>query len=222
MRTTLKLWKALNWPNRISLLRLLLVGPFIVLLLNQPDWPWARHAALAIFVAMGISDGLDGMLARRLNARTRLGAILDPLADKALIISAVVLLATRGAGVPPAALTLPNWLVVAVVAKDVWVVAGTVIVYMVTNSLRVRPTRAGKLCTVGQLILVGYTLLAPDLARLAEGLGRWGVLAGSWAVAGLAVFAIMSYTRLGLQFTMTEDKPLEDNGSRANHREPRD
>lgn len=213
MRTTLKLWRALNWPNRISLLRLLLVGPFIVLLLNQSDWPWARHAGLAIFVIMGLSDGLDGLLARRLNARTRLGAILDPLADKALIISAVVLLATRGvdSAAPGAApLTLPNWLVVAVVGKDLWVVAGTVIVYMVTDRLRVRPTRAGKLCTFGQLLLVGFTLLAPDFSRLAAGVGHWGVLAGSWAVAGLCLFAIISYTRLGLHFTMVEGKPLED------------
>lgn len=207
--TTPKCWKSLNWPNRISLLRLLLVGPFVVLLLNQGDWPWARHAALGIFLVMAVSDMLDGLLARRLNARTRLGAILDPLADKTLIIWAVVLLSTRGVGA--GGLLLPNWVVVAVVGKDLWVIAGTIVVYLVTDRLRVQPTLAGKACTFGQLILVGYALLAPDLDRLAEGLGRRGVLAASWAVAALSVLAIISYTRLGLAFTLAEGKPLEDN-----------
>ena len=207
-----KLWRALNWPNRISLARLILIWPFIVLLLNQTAWPWARHAALGVFVVMAVSDMVDGLLARRLDARTRLGAILDPLADKALIICAVVLLSTRGAG--PHGLTLPNWVVVAVVGKDLWVVAGTIVVLLVTERLRVHPTRAGKACTFGQLVLVGYTLLAPDLDRLADGLGRGGILAASWAVAALSLFAIISYTRLGLRFTLAEGKLLEDHNNR--------
>lgn len=209
-----KPWKALSWPNRISLLRLLLIGPFIVLLLNQFRWPWARHAALGIFVVTAWSDFLDGMLARRLNAKTRLGAILDPLADKALVISAVVLLSLPGTA-PDARHALPNWVVVAVVGKDLWVVIGCLVVYLVTDRLRVQPTAAGKACTVGQLVMVGYVLLAPDLDRLASGLGSWGSLVMSWTVAALCVFAIISYTRLGLSFVVAEDKPLENNHSGA-------
>jgi cardiolipin synthase len=214
---SLKPWKALNWPNRISLLRLLMVGPFVVLLMNQDAWAWARYVALGIFVVMGFSDMLDGMLARRLNARTRLGAILDPMADKALIICAVVLLSTRGSG--PNHLVLPNWVVVAVVGKDLWVIAGTIVVYLVTDRLRVQPTRAGKVCTFGQMIMVGYTLLAPDFDRLLDGLGQSGVLVTGWAVAVLSVLAIISYTRLGLRFTLAEGKPLEDDATRPSDRD---
>ena len=211
--TAPKLWRALSWPNRISLLRLLLIWPFTVLLLNRTQWPWARHAALAMFVVMAVSDLLDGMLARRLNAKTRLGAILDPLADKALIICAVVLLSRRSATVN--GFGLPNWVVVVVVGKDLWVVVGCLVVFLVTDRLRVQPTRVGKLCTFAQLVLVGYTLLAPDLERLADGLGSRGITLAGWAVAALSVLAIISYTRLGLRFTMAEGKPLEDNGQEA-------
>jgi cardiolipin synthase len=208
--TASKPWRALSWPNRISLLRLLLIWPFTVLLLNGPQWPWARHAALAIFVVMAVSDMVDGMLARRLNAKTRLGAILDPLADKALIICSVVLLSRRSAAAD--GMGLPNWVVVAVVGKDLWVVIGCLVVFLVTDRLRVQPTRAGKVCTFAQLVMVGYTLMAPDLERLATGLGSWGILLAGWAVAVLSVAAIISYTRLGLSFTIAEGKPLEDNG----------
>jgi len=207
--TAPKLWRALSWPNRISLLRLLLIWPFTVLLLNRAQWPWARHAALAMFVVMAVSDLLDGMLARRLNAKTRLGAILDPLADKALIICSVVLLSRRSAVTD--GLGLPNWVVVAVVGKDLWVVVGCLVVFLVTDRLRVQPTRTGKLCTFAQVVLVGYTLLAPDLEWLVAGLGSWGITLAGWGVAGLSVVAIISYTRLGLRFTMAEGKPLEDN-----------
>ena len=207
-------WKHLNWPNRISLLRLLLVGPFTLLLLNQHELAWARHAALGVFVVMGVSDFLDGLLARRMRLQTRLGAILDPLADKVLIVCAVVLLSSHGVGGRD---PLPDWVVVAVVGKDLWVVIGTVVVYLVTDRLRVQPNRAGKLCTFGQLIMVGWALLAPDMDGLVDGLGRWGLRAASWAVAALSVLAIISYTRLGLAFTQAEGKPLEDNASKANH-----
>ena len=107
--TAQKTWTALTWPNRISLLRLLLVWPFVLLLLNQRELGWARHAALGIFLVMGVSDFIDGLLARRLNARTRLGAILDPLADKVLIVCSVVVLSSPT--VAPGGLALPNWVV---------------------------------------------------------------------------------------------------------------
>jgi len=201
--------KGLNWPNRISLIRLLLVGPFVVLLINQQPWAWARHAALGIFVVMALSDFVDGLLARRTGAITRLGAILDPLADKVLVIFAVVLLSMDSIGA--GGRHLPNWVAVAVVGKDFWVIAGTLVVYLVTDHLRIRPTPAGKLSTLVQLVLVGYTLLAADVAKLSPRAASYGILAGSWAVAALSVIAIISYTRLGLAFVSAEGKPLDNN-----------
>lgn len=204
--------RAMNWPNRISLARLLLVGPFVVLLLNQQPWPWARHAALGIFVVMAVSDFVDGLLARRMGAMTRLGAILDPLADKVLVIFSVVLLSMDTVGA--AGYHLPNWVTVAVVGKDLWVIAGTIVVYLVTDRLRVQPTPAGKASTLGQLLLVGYTLAAADIARFSPDAADWGVMAGSWAVAALSVIAIITYTRLGLAFVSKEGKWLESSSDK--------
>ena len=87
-------WSALTWPNRITMLRLVLVAPFVMALLFSRQYePAARYTALGLFVVMAASDFVDGILARRLDQRTRLGAILDPLADKAMLICATVLLA---------------------------------------------------------------------------------------------------------------------------------
>ena len=200
--------RSLNWPNRISLGRLLLVGPFVVLLIYQHAWGWARHAALGIFILMAISDFVDGMLARRTGALSRLGAILDPLADKALVISAVVLLSMPSVGA--GGFGLPRWVAVAVVGKDLWVIAGTLVVYLVTDRLRVQPTFAGKLSTVGQLVVVAFALAAADIEAVSPAAARYGVLGGSWAVAALSILAIISYTRLGIAFVSAEGKPLED------------
>lgn len=205
-------WGSLSWPNRISILRLLLVAPFIVLLLNhdRQDWPWAWHAAVAIFFVMAVSDIIDGVLARRLNAKTRLGAMLDPLADKALIISAVVLLSRhdpQGHGV-----SLSNWVAVAVIGKDLWVIIGFIVIYLVTDRLRVQPTRSGKICTFGQILLVGTVLIAPYITWLFGRLVGYVAKGLSWTVVGLCVLAGISYTRLGLRFIAREQKPLDESG----------
>ena len=205
-----KPWKHLNWPNRISLIRLLLVAPFVILLVNQHHWPHARYAALAIFAGMALSDALDGVLARRLNARTRLGAILDPLADKVLIICSAVLLSLPESS--PDGLMLSNWIVVFIVGKDLWVILGFLVIYLVTDRFLIHPAKAGKACTVGQVIMVLCFLAGPDLNRLASGLGSRVALALSWVVAGLCVLAVISYTRMGLVFILQEEKPLEDTG----------
>jgi len=187
---------------------LLLIAPFVVLLMNQNDWPYARHLAMAIFVVMAFSDLLDGVLARRLNQMTRLGAILDPLADKALIICSVVLLSLPDTAVPAARIS--NWIVVIVVGKDLWVIVGFVVIYLVTDRLRVQPTMAGKAATVGQLTMVGFVLVAPDLNRLWENLGTYLATALTWIVAALSILAVVGYTRLGLRFVAAEEKPLEN------------
>ena len=201
-------WKHLNWPNRISLIRLLLVAPFVILLVNQRDWPYARYAALAIFAGMALSDALDGVLARRLNARTRLGAILDPLADKVLIICSAVLLSVPETS--PDGVTLSNWIVVFIVGKDLWVILGFLVIYLVTDRFLVHPAKAGKACTVGQVVMVLCFLAGPDLNALAAGLGSWIARAASWAVAALCVLAVIIYTRMGLIYVLQEEKPLED------------
>lgn len=206
-----KPWKHLNWPNRISIIRLLMVAPFVILLVNQHDWPYARYAAMAIFAGMAMSDFLDGILARRLNARTRLGAILDPLADKVLIICSAVLLALPETS--PDGLRLPSWTVVFIVGKDLWVILGFLVVYLVTDRFIIHPAKAGKACTVGQVVMVMCFLAGPDLNRLADNLGSRIALGASWVVAGLCAIAVISYTRMGLAYILKEQKPLEDSAA---------
>jgi cardiolipin synthase len=209
-----KPWKSLNWPNRITIIRLLLVAPFVILLTNQDTWPHARYAAMAIFAAMAFSDLLDGVLARRLHAHTRLGAILDPLADKVLIICSAVLLSLPQSA--PPGLRLSNWIVVFIVGKDLWVILGFLVIYLVTDKFLIHPAKAGKACTVGQLVMVLTFLAGPDLNRLTEQLGSRIALAASWAVAGLCALAVISYTRMGLAFIAQEEKPLENTGHKKN------
>jgi len=190
------------------MLRLLLVGPFVLLVMQQRIWPVARYLALGLFVAVAVSDAVDGVLARRMGAKTRLGAILDPLADKALVICAVVLLSLPHTSIKGA--KLDSWVVVFVVGKDLWVILGFLVIYLVTDRLRVQPTLVGKATTLGQLLMIGFVLIGPDLNRLGWRLGTRVVLVMSWAVAGLSVLAVIGYTRLGLRFIAEDQKLLEE------------
>ncbi len=201
-------WRYLSWPNRISLLRLLLIAPFVILMLNhrQHD-PQFRYLALGIFGLMAVSDFLDGFLARRMKLSSKLGAILDPIADKALIICAAILLALPESSVPGA--ILPNWVVVLIVGKDLWVVAGFVVMVLLTRKLHVQPNIFGKMATAAQLLMVIAILLNPELNTLGRQVGTrlaqvlWSV------VAALCVLAALTYTRLGLRFVLADIKHHE-------------
>lgn len=211
--------RGLSWPNRISLLRLLGVLPFVMLLLNQHDWPEARYYAMGIFGLMGISDYLDGYLARKTGQITRLGSILDPLADKVLITCSAILLATDFAHVPGA--RLPSWVAVSIVGKDLWVVLGFLVIHLVTGRVKIHPTRAGKVCTAGQIIMVAGVLLAPDINRLGDHAGSLMAQYMGYAVVALCLIAIASYTRLGLMMLSQHEshpagpKPLENDKNHA-------
>ncbi len=171
---------------------------------------------MGTFALMAMSDYLDGLLARKLGIKTRLGAILDPLADKALIISSVILLSIPEFCIPGA--QVPNWVVIAIVGKDLWVIVGFVVVYLVTDRLRVQPTLAGKASTFGQLIMLASVLLAPDLDLLIDGLGRWAAFGAGVGVVVLSICATISYTRLGLRFVLSEAKPLDESATKTTGR----
>lgn len=135
----------MNLPNLITLGRLLSV-PVAVYLLMQT----AYMAAFLLFVAAGISDALDGYLAKRYNQTTRLGAFLDPLADKTLLVSIYVTLGLQG--------DLPNWLVVLVVFRDLLIIGGAVLAPLVRVEVRIRPLAISKLNTAVQIGLAAFVL----------------------------------------------------------------
>jgi CDP-diacylglycerol--glycerol-3-phosphate 3-phosphatidyltransferase len=187
----------LSWPNRITITRILLIAPFVVCLLHLQDplyAPWPRYAALAIFALMAISDGLDGYLARRLQQRTRLGAFLDPMADKLLITCAMVMLGYAGTSV--VGKKIPDIVVVAAIAKDLLVIVGFMIIFFMSGQALVRPRLSGKACTAVQLLTVLSVLLWPDLPPWLTYLPDtlW------WLSLVLAVVAALDYVREGGQF----------------------
>lgn len=127
-------------PNLITALRLALVVPLVWLLVE------GRYGtALCLFAAMGISDAVDGYLAKRYHWDSTVGKYLDPLADKAMLVSAYLTLGWLG--------VLPGWLVALVILRDVVIVSGAVAYHFVTHRLRMTPTWLSKINTGAQVAL---------------------------------------------------------------------
>ena len=130
-----------NIPNILTLLRILLVPLAIWLIISD-----AFRAAFAVLVLAGATDGIDGYLAKRYGWTTELGAYLDPLADKLLLVSSFVTLGFR--------VLLPSWLVILVVSRDVMIVAGILLSVVIGEQVEMRPLAISKLNTVVQIGLV--------------------------------------------------------------------
>ena len=135
----------MNLPNLITFGRLLTV-PIAVYLMMQS----AYLAAFLLFLLAGVSDALDGYLAKRYNQTTELGAILDPLADKALLVGVYVTLGLQE--------NLPNWLVLLVVFRDVLIIGGVIILFLVRLEVRMRPLIVSKINTAAQIGLAAIVL----------------------------------------------------------------
>ncbi|WKN20618.1 CDP-alcohol phosphatidyltransferase family protein [Azotobacter vinelandii] len=144
-------------PNLLTLLRFLLVPPVAWSILAG-----AYGEALLLFVLAGSSDALDGFLARRFGWGSRLGALLDPLADKLLLVSGFVCLSLAG--------LIPGWLVLVVLARDVLIVAGALCYRWRVGRLEISPSRLGKLSTFLQSVLVSAVLLQASLMPAATAL----------------------------------------------------
>jgi cardiolipin synthase len=133
--------KASDLPNIITFIRFLLLPPVVLLLLNN------RHdAALLVFAVAGFSDALDGYLAKRYHWTSRLGALLDPLADKLMLVSAFVTLAWLG--------LIPVWLVGLIILRDVVIVTGAIVYNMRIEKLEAAPSVVSKINTFAQILLV--------------------------------------------------------------------
>jgi cardiolipin synthase len=135
----------LNLPNLITLTRLMSVPLLIWLIVGD-----RFGTAFWVFTAAGASDALDGYIAKRFDSRTRIGALLDPVADKALLSSVYVSLGLVG--------LLPNWLVILVVFRDVVIIGGFVLIQSVSAQRNFTPLFSSKLNTFVQITLVGYVL----------------------------------------------------------------
>jgi cardiolipin synthase len=175
----------INIPNILTVLRILVTPLFVIFLIRN------EHGyALLVFAFAGLSDGLDGLIARWLNQRSDLGAVLDPIADKLLLTAAYITLGILK--------DIPGWLAVVVISRDVMIVTGIAVLTFAEIHFDVRPTLISKWTTVSQILMVGVSLLGLDFP--------WAYtlqLALGWVTAGMTVLSGLHYTYLGLHILQT-------------------
>jgi len=138
-------------PNLITSLRIILTPIFIIYLINE-----RFLSALVVFVLAGLSDSVDGLIARLFNQKSRLGTFLDPLADKILLVAAFITLAIMD--------RIPPWLSVIVISRDVLILLGALILFLNNSDLTIRPSLLSKLTTCLQLTTVFVVLTKGHIA----------------------------------------------------------
>ena len=194
----------ITWATRITILRILLVFPFVSFMLKinahelgEKGQNAMRYFAIALFILMAISDGIDGFLARSRNQITRLGSFLDPIADKLLITCACLLLASKKAHVSD--FLLPSTVVVFIIGKDLLLLIGFIIVYFLTSRFLIAPVFVGKLATTVQLVMVASILVAPEVSNYFPG-WIWFLRFVWWSAAGTAILATFVYILKGSRY----------------------
>lgn len=165
-------------PNFITIARLLSV-PLIVWLMIADRF----LAATLVFVAAGISDAADGFIAKRFGAASELGAYLDPVADKALLVSVFMTLGFMG--------VLPPWVIILVVSRDILIIGGILMSYLIGNPMAVRPLRVSKINTAAQILLIALVLAdRSGAAVLHPLLPTAAVIVAALTVASAAAYLI--------------------------------
>ena len=163
-------------PNIITILRLVTVP----LIIYSVILGW-HVLAFWLFISAGISDAIDGFIAKRYNQRSELGAYLDPLADKALIVSLFVALGIQG--------QIPIWLTILVVSRDVFILCGIGVAALMGNPIDIDPLKISKVNTAFQITLVCMVLAAIAFEISAGPL----IKAGTLIVAGLTIASAIAY-----------------------------
>lgn len=161
-------------PNLITIARLILV-PLVIVMIVNARW----DAAFVLFVAAGVSDAIDGFIARRFDMRSELGAYLDPVADKALIVSLYITLAIVG--------IIPVWLVIVVVSRDLMIITAVILSWLMAKPVTIAPIVVSKLNTAAQIVF----------AALVLGSKSFGVELGAVMPAAQIVVAALTLTSMG-------------------------
>jgi cardiolipin synthase len=177
--------------NLLTILRLILIPVFVTAVYYQ-------HfvGALAVFLAAAITDGLDGLVARSFNQKTQLGAILDPMADKMLLVTAFVILTLPGF---PVIAPIPFWLTATTISRDVFIVLGAAVINMTTGFSGFRPSIPGKLNTFVQIATIVLFLTANAFDHFTRYLP-----VAFYATLGMAVFS-------GLHYILHANKLMSEN-----------
>jgi CDP-diacylglycerol--glycerol-3-phosphate 3-phosphatidyltransferase len=190
--------------NKITIVRILLIPVFVALAIyygesiqRHDPAEWERFAAIVVFLVAAASDGLDGYVARRYNQRSSLGVILDPIADKGLLLSGIITLSiSNWSQSDPDYGKFPIWFPVLIITRDAVILVGAAILhYLIGNKMKVRPHWTGKVATVCQMAAIAWVMLQFHFVPLI------------WVVALAGVFTAVSgfiYVLGGVRQLQTE------------------
>jgi CDP-diacylglycerol--glycerol-3-phosphate 3-phosphatidyltransferase len=153
--------------NKITLVRILMIPAFVTMALYYGEsikrgepLEWQRYLAIAIFLVAAVSDGLDGYIARRYNQKSALGVILDPIADKGLLLSGIITLSiSNWSDVDPQYGQFPTWFPVLVISRDGIILIGSAVLHVLNGKVRVRPAWTGKVATFLQMAAIAWVML---------------------------------------------------------------
>jgi cardiolipin synthase len=152
--------RILTVPNMLTVFRMVLIPVFVTLLFYQ-----RFILALAVFVLAGLTDGLDGLLARRFGQQSQLGTVLDPIADKLMLVTAFIVLSMRSIFPQPlpSHLPVPFWVTVTVISRDVFITVGAAAINIMTGFRGFRPSWLGKLNTTVQIVGIAAIMFAASV-----------------------------------------------------------
>ena len=169
--------------NKITVIRILMIPIFVTLAIYygesiQEGHPqdWMRFTAITVFLLAAVSDGLDGYVARRYNQRSTLGAILDPIADKGLLLSGIITLSiSNWSQVDSHYGKFPAWFPVLVISRDAVILFGSAVLHILNGKVRVRPSWTGKVATVLQMAAIAWVMLQMRIIPLIYIVGAAGL-----------------------------------------------
>jgi cardiolipin synthase len=159
--------RIITLPNVLTIFRMVLIPVFVSFLFYQ-KFMWA----LIVFIIAGVTDGLDGLFARRFDQKSQLGTILDPIADKLLLVTSFIVLSLKSISPqqePPSHLPVPFWVTTAVISRDVFIIVGAAAINIVTGFRSFRPSMLGKINTTVQILAVVSILIAASLPSWISG-----------------------------------------------------
>lgn len=182
----------MNFANKISIFRILSTPFFIASLYYSTERPYLRIVAIVIFAIAVFSDAVDGYIARKSKQKSQAGLVLDPLADKLLLMSAFICLYLFG--------EFPFWLILIVITRDILIICGALVIYIIKQSLNFASSKWGKLTTIFQVLAITAVLTKLKFAYF------------FWWLA--AVFTIIS----GIDYLMRGFKILYANDTSRNNR----
>lgn len=175
--------RVLNLPNTLTIARIVIIPLFTTAVIYK-----RYDYALYLFIIAALTDAFDGLVARLANQKTELGRFLDPLADKFLLVTAFIVFSFND--------LIPTWLTITVISRDVIVVIGWMLIYLITHTSNVKPTLTGKTAIAMQLFLLCYILLMVNYAGLPDIRNTL-----MWITAALTVISGLHYIYRGFKLT---------------------